>query len=331
MAFVDEITITAKAGKGGDGVVRWLHEYQREFGGPSGGDGGKGGDVFFRGTRDIGLLARYRGKTSFKAGNGEPGSNKEQAGKDGADVVIDVPVGAYITRASSGTAFEILEDGQTVKALIGGRGGIGNARFKSSTNQYPDEAVPGKPGEEDRFLIELRLIADIGLVGLPNAGKSSLLNALTNAHAKVGAYAFTTLEPSLGVFHGYTIADIPGLIEGAAEGKGLGHKFLRHIARTRLLIHCLPADAADPLADYTTVRHELERYSPELSRKPEMIFLTKADTASAEMLDASAVTLRAATGCEVVPVSVIDDELLAEAARRLSRFLESAPSATFPK
>jgi GTP-binding protein len=322
VAFVDEITIQAKAGKGGDGVVRWLHEYAREFGGPSGGDGGKGGNVVFRAIRDVNALAKYKGKSVFRAKDGEAGGNKNMAGKDGADVTIDVPVGSVVTRKTDGMAYEFLTEGESKILLEGGHGGVGNARFKSSVNQYPTEATEGKEGEESALRIELRLIADVGLVGLPNAGKSSLLNALTNAHAKIGGYAFTTLEPNLGVYFGYVIADIPGLIEGASEGKGLGHEFLRHVSRTKVLIHCVSPESSDPFADYLTVREELERYGSELSRKPEIVFITKADLKTPEEMHAIG-ELFSARGVRAIPVSTLDDALLKDAADTLVSFVRS--------
>lgn len=321
MAFIDEMVLVARAGNGGNGVVRFLHEKGKEFGGPAGGDGGNGGNIIFRGVRDIQVLSKYRGRGAFRAVKGADGGNKEMAGKNGEDHIIDVPVGAVITRKNSKESFEILEDGQEVIALKGGRGGMGNAHFKSSTNQYPDKAIPGQAGEEASFRVELRIIADVGLIGLPNAGKSSLLNAFTKAHAKVGAYAFTTLEPSLGVFYGYIMADIPGLIEGAAEGRGLGHNFLRHVSRTKLLVHCVACDSEDPIKDYHTVRKEITEYSEELSRKPEIVFLTKTDLLSPEALD-EAKELFTSKGFTVVPVSIIDDGLLKEAGDSLSRFLQ---------
>ncbi len=320
MAFVDEMVLVARAGNGGNGVVRFLHEKGKEFGGPAGGDGGNGGNIIFRGVRDIQVLSKYRGRGAFRATRGADGGNKEMAGKNGEDYAIDVPVGAVITRKSTRESFEILEDGQEIIALKGGRGGMGNAHFKSSTNQYPDQAVPGQAGEEASFKVELRIIADVGLIGLPNAGKSSLLNAFTKAHAKVGAYAFTTLEPSLGVFYGYIMADIPGLIEGAAEGRGLGHNFLRHVSRTKLLIHCVACDSTDPLKDYDTVRKEITEYSEALSRKPEIVFLTKTDLLGEGELK-KLTELFIGKGFTVVPVSIIDDALLKEAGDSLSRFL----------
>lgn len=323
MAFTDQITVRAKAGKGGDGVVRWLHEYAREFGGPSGGDGGNGGDVVFRAVRDLNILASYRGRAPFRAEDGEDGGNKNMAGKNGADVIIDVPVGAVVTRDHDGVKFEFLKDGETQVLLSGGRGGIGNSRFRSSVNQYPTEATPGKVGGESTFTIELRLIADAGLVGLPNAGKSSLLNAFTAARAKVGAYAFTTLEPNLGAYFGYVIADIPGLIEGAAEGKGLGHDFLRHVSRTKVLIHCVACDSEDPLKDYDTVRQEIAGYGSELSRKPEIVFLTKADMIPEKQITALQKLFKKRK-LEAMPVSIIDDALLKGAGDVIVRFLQGS-------
>ncbi len=320
MAFVDEMVLAARAGNGGNGVVRFLHEKRKEFGGPAGGDGGNGGNVVFRGVRDLQVLSKYRGRSRFNAVRGADGGNKNMAGKNGEDVVIDVPVGAVVTRKKTGEAFEILEEGQEFIALKGGRGGMGNAHFKSSTNQYPDQAVPGQEGEEDRFKVELRIIADVGLIGLPNAGKSSLLNAFTKANAKVGAYAFTTLEPSLGIFYGYIIADIPGLIEGAAEGKGLGFNFLRHISRTKLLVHCVSVESENPIKDYETVRKEITDYSEELSLKPEIVFLTKTDLVSVEKLNELKDSF-AELNLQTVSVSIIDDALLKEAGDSLSRFL----------
>ena len=214
MPFVDEIRISAQAGDGGDGVVRWLHEKGKEFGGPSGGNGGNGGDIVMRAVRDLNVLSRYRGRTRFKAEDGGDGAGKEMTGKDGAPAIIDVPVGAHVINDTTNHVWDLLHEGSEAVVLAGGHGGMGNARYKSSVNQYPTEATPGAEGEQGTFLIEVRLIADVGLIGMPNAGKSSLLNTLTRAGAKVGAYQFTTLEPNLGVFHTYVIADIPGLIAG---------------------------------------------------------------------------------------------------------------------
>ena len=258
MAFVDELTFDAAAGKGGDGVVRWLHEKGKEYSGPAGGNGGNGGNVYMRAVRDLNLLARYRGEKRFDAPSGADGENSNRHGKGGEDLTIDLPVGSLVRNSATGEQYELLEEGEKIMILKGGRGGAGNAAFKSSVNITPEESTAGAAGESATFTVELRIIADAGLVGLPNAGKSSLLNALTGAAAKVAPYAFTTLDPNLGALYGYILADIPGLIEGASAGKGLGFRFLRHIARTRVMVHCLALDSADVWADYATVRKELE-------------------------------------------------------------------------
>jgi len=323
MAFIDELTVFAKAGKGGDGVVRWLHAKGKEFGGPSGGDGGKGGDVYVRGVRDLNVLMRYRTSPKFKAEDGNPGSRNEMTGKYGESIYIDVPLGSRIVKKETEEEWEILEEGQEVLVYEGGRGGYGNAHFKSSTNQYPDQAVPGKKGEEGHIYIEVRIIADVGFVGLPNAGKSSLLNELTKARAKIGAYPFTTLEPNLGAYFGYILADIPGLIEGASQGKGLGHSFLRHIARTKTLIHCIACDNEDLVNVYHTVANELKAHDPELSQKPEIIFLTKVDLIS-DSVRAEKIKELETLNIPVVPVSILDDTLLKEAGDAITSFLQQS-------
>lgn len=281
MAFIDEMAVHIRAGRGGNGVVRWLHEKFKEFGGPAGGDGGRGGSVFVRGIRDTMLLARYKNIREFNAENGQPGGNNSKHGANGADLYIELPVGSVITNKSSNDVYRLDEEGQEIQILKGGNGGMGNERFKGPTNQTPEEWTPGKSGEEADFYIEVELIADAGLIGLPNAGKSSLLNALTKANVKVGAYEFTTLEPNLGSLFGKILADIPGLIEGASEGKGLGHKFLRHIRRTKVLLHCISLEHGsvdEIMAVYKTIRAELASYDSEMAHKKEIIILTKTDT-----------------------------------------------------
>jgi GTPase len=310
MAFVDELTIHFKAGRGGDGVVRWRHEKGIEKGGPYGGNGGKGGDVFAVGARDIGLLAQYRNTKVFVAGNGEAGSTALRQGKEGEDIEIKVPVGTQLTNLTTGHVIEILEDGEKTLLLKGGRGGLGNNHFKGSTNQNPMEATEGEEGEEADFRIELLMIVDLGLVGLPNAGKSSLLNALTSAKSKVGDFPFTTIEPSLGSFYGLIIADIPGLIEGAAEGRGLGHKFLRHIERTKALLHCVSAEHEDPVEAYQIVRRELELYNEDIKNKPETVVLTKTDMISESEMAEKVRALKTISS-EILTVSVLDDKLVA--------------------
>ena len=260
MAFVDEIKIQVESGRGGNGVEKWLHEKYKEFMGPCGGNGGRGGDVFVRGVRDMNILSQYRHEKEFRAGDGEPGGTRSREGKNGKDYILDVPIGSVITNLKTKKKFSVNEEGEEVKILNGGNGGYGNEHFKSSRNTTPKETTPGKPGEKADILIELELIADIGLVGFPNAGKSSLLNTLTNANSKIGDYPFTTLDPHLGALYGYVLADIPGVIEGASEGKGLGHKFLRHIKKTKMLLHLISVENNDVVESYKQIRHELESY-----------------------------------------------------------------------
>jgi len=307
MAFIDEIQLSIKAGKGGDGVVRWLHEKGKEYMGPSGGDGGKGGDVYVKALRDLSILARYRNVKQFEAEKGADGSRNSRDGKAGEDLVIELPLGSVITNLKTGKKITLLNDGESVRILKGGNGGVGNEEFRSSTNIRPDRATPGKEGEAADFLIELELLVDAGFVGFPNAGKSSLLNALTRANAKVGDYKFTTLEPNLGELYGFIIADIPGLIEGASEGKGLGHAFLRHIKRTKMIIHCISLENEDVAAAYTTIRDELKTYDESLILKKEVVVLTKTDLVTPAAVK-DAVKKIKKLNKDVLTVSIIDDE-----------------------
>lgn len=279
--LVDEITIKITAGKGGDGCVAF--DNSKGGRGPTGASGGKGGNIYMSATTNLNALGKFRFKKEFRAEDGQNGKNRLLDGKNGEDLILEVPIGTIAHNLDTKKDFQIMQPGDKILLARGGRGGRGNWFFRSSTNTTPKEWEPGKPGQEFNVVLELNLIAQIGLIGFPSAGKSSLLNALTKADAKVAAYPFTTLEPNLGDFYGLIIADIPGLIEGASEGKGLGTKFLRHIKRTNILIHCISAESDNLQRDYNTIRNELVKYAPELEEKKEYIFLTKTDLLNAEV------------------------------------------------
>jgi GTP-binding protein len=283
--FVDEITIYAEAGNGGNGVERWRHEKFRPMAGPAGGDGGAGGDVILEAVSDMAILAKYTGNLEFKATHGAAGQNGSKDGPRGTDCVIKVPVGSEVIDHDRDRTYQLTTVGERVVILKGGRGGRGNEHFKSSVNRSPKEVSLGRPGEVGTFLISVALTADVGLIGLPNAGKSTLLNLLTNARSQVGAYPFTTTEPHLGNMYGVILADIPGLIAGAADGKGLGHTFLRHITKTKMLCHLVSLESSDPIADYYTIRKELSAYNASLAEKEEWILFTKKDLVNKDFLD----------------------------------------------
>lgn len=306
MAFIDEIKLHIRAGQGGNGVVRWLHERGKEFLGPAGGNGGRGADVYARAVRDIGILNNYKNLKEVVAPKGGDGEKNSCQGGHGADFFLDLPIGSVVTNLETGGKIFLNREGETKLLAKGGRGGLGNEYFKSSTNQRPTESTQGALGEAFDFLIEVELIADAGLIGLPNAGKSSLLNELTNAHSRVGAYQFTTLEPHLGDMYGFILADLPGLIEGSSAGKGLGHKFLRHIKRTKILLHCLSLQSEKPITDYRLIRSELKKYSSELAQKPEILILTKSDEVTPKTL--ASIKRKFSRLCPTIfTVSILDD------------------------
>ncbi len=321
MAFVDEVRIYAQSGDGGDGVVRWLRTKENAKGGPSGGDGGRGGDIILVGVRDLAALAQYRFEKNFLAENGGAGKSELKKGLAGNDLFLKVPVGTLVRDVDTGEEHEITKEDEQIILFKGGHGGLGNARFKSSTNQNPFQQTSGKKGKGSELELTLKIIADVGIIGLPNAGKSSLLNALTNSKSRIGAYPFTTLEPHLGEFHGFILADIPGLIEGASLGKGLGTKFLRHVERTGLLLHLVSAEEEDPVSSYKKVRTELEAFGHGLSDKREIIVLSKTDLVTEAVRKAHEAKLAEKVGAEVWTVSIEDLDSIKSISQRLSKIL----------
>jgi GTP-binding protein len=317
--LTDEAKINITAGRGGDGIVTFDKVMMSI--GPTGGKGGNGGNVNFIGVADIFALNKYRHKKDHYADDGGRGRSGRADGPNGKDLSLTVPIGTVITETNSKKSFEITEIDQVVLAARGGIGGRGNFFFRSPSNTSPQKFEEGKPGENFEFSLELRLIADIGLIGLPSAGKSSLLNELTAAQAKVGAYHFTTLEPNLGALDDFIIADIPGLIEGASDGRGLGIKFLRHIQRTRVLVHCLSLESDDLFRDYKVIRKELEKYNPEMLEKKELILLTKTDLVSEDELARQMKKIKAKIQNEVLPISIHNFEEIEAFKKKLSKLL----------
>tara|TARA_B100001093_G_scaffold195294_1_gene187746 strand:+ start:3868 stop:4866 length:999 start_codon:yes stop_codon:yes gene_type:complete len=287
--FVDYIKLYACSGNGGKGSVHLHREKYITKGGPDGGDGGRGGHIILKGNQNLWTLHHLKFKKHLKAGHGAHGSKSRSTGADGSDVFIEVPLGTVVKDTDSGKIlFEITDNGQEIILCQGGMGGRGNWHFKSSTNQTPRYAQPGIPGEEKKVTIELKILADVGLVGFPNAGKSTLLSVITAAKPKIADYEFTTLKPNLGIveyrdYQSFVVADIPGIIEGAAEGKGLGHYFLRHIERNSILLFLIPADASDIKKQYNILLDELRRYNPEMLDKERMVAISKSDLLDAEL------------------------------------------------
>jgi GTP-binding protein len=287
--FVDYVKMHLFSGNGGKGSAHLHREKYIAKGGPDGGDGGRGGHVIFRGKANLWTLLHLKYSRHVRAGHGEHGGSSRSTGADGQDVYVDVPLGTVVKNSDTGeTLFEITEDGQERIALEGGKGGLGNWHFKSATNQTPRYAQPGIPGQELNVTVELKVLADVGLVGFPNAGKSTLLSVITAAKPKIADYEFTTLKPNLGIvkyrdYQTFVVADIPGIIEGAAEGKGIGHRFLRHIERNSALLFLIPADAKNIRNQYDVLVNELEKYNPELLDKNRLIAISKSDMLDDEL------------------------------------------------
>ncbi len=308
MHFLDQAKIYIQSGAGGPGAVSFRREKYVEYGGPDGGSGGKGGDIVFEAVEGLNTLIDFRYSQHFKAPRGKGGAGRQQTGAGGKDLVIKVPVGTQIlTEDKEVVLADLTEVGQRKSMLEGGIGGRGNLSYKSSTNRAPRQHQPGEPGEELWVWLRLKLIADAGLLGMPNAGKSTFLNAVSNAKAKVGAYPFTTIHPKLGVVlhkgQDFVMADIPGLIEGAAEGAGIGDRFLGHVERCRVLLHLIDATVDDPVAAWKTVREELVEYGAGLADKPEILALNKADLLDDELMEALCAELTEASGATVLPLS----------------------------
>jgi GTP-binding protein len=317
MQFIDEVRLTIKAGNGGNGMISFRHEKFVPKGGPDGGDGGRGGSVILRADKHLNTLLDFTFKHRFEAESGEHGRGKNQSGKSGKDLTLRVPCGTIIrTEGRKKAAADLVNDGDEVVIAKGGSGGLGNSNFATSTNQAPRHATPGTEGEEKDIVLELRLLADVGLVGFPNAGKSTLISTISAARPKIADYPFTTLVPNLGMVRyqegkSFVVADIPGLIEGAHQGKGLGIQFLRHIERTRVLVVLLEATSADPQADLATLLNELASYSASLGRKRKIIAVTKMDLIPPDE-QARFKKLKFGRGVKVVPISAVARQGLSE-------------------
>ncbi|MEN3951875.1 GTPase ObgE [Iodidimonas sp. SYSU 1G8] len=328
MKFLDECKIYLRSGNGGNGVVAFRREKFIEFGGPNGGDGGRGGSVWVEAVDGLNTLIDYRYKQHFKAQSGEPGAGQNRTGHNGEDAVLRVPVGTQVFEDDKETLLaDLTEVGQRIKLLTGGNGGFGNAYFKSSTNQAPRRANPGQEGQEMWVWLRLKLIADAGLVGLPNAGKSSFLAAVSSARPKIADYPFTTLTPNLGVVgvdgKEFVMADIPGLIAGASEGLGLGTRFLGHVERCGVLLHLVDGTQDDVAAAYRTIRRELKRYDEVLGSKKEIVGLNKIDALTPEEIEEKLAALKKAARKNVLPLSTVSGEGVQPVLRALWKTIES--------
>lgn len=316
--IIDEVVITVAGGNGGNGVVRF-NKTKMSLG-PTGASGGRGGNVFLEGVSDLSALAYFRFKKELSAENGEHGKFQLNDGRAGKDLTLLVPVGTVVHNLTKNTTLEITKIGQRELVARGGRGGRGNYHFRSAINTSPKEFENGRPGDVFQMRLELKMIADVGFIGLPNVGKSSLLNELTNASAKVANYPFTTLEPNLGVYFDLILADIPGIIEGASEGKGLGIKFLKHIERTQVFFHLVSCASASPVEDYKTVRKELGEYNPALLEKVEYVFLSKSDEVDAKKITAIKKDFKKLKK-DVVVISIVDEASMKEVKKILQTLI----------
>ena len=330
MQFVDKVKVSLTAGKGGNGAVSFRHEIYIPKGGPDGGDGGKGGSIIFRADKDTGSLLDLRFTPELKAENGKNGAGPRSAGRSGKDLIVEVPIGTIVKKDGEIVA-DLVKDGEEAVVARGGDGGFGNAHFKSSVRQAPIIAEVGEPGEAYEAEIELKLLADVGLVGLPNAGKSTFLSVVTSAKPEIADYPFTTITPNLGVAtidkKDILIADIPGLIEGASEGKGLGHDFLRHVDRTSVLLHLIDAYSGDAGKSYETIRNELDKYS-DLKDRPEVIALTKCEGLDSEILEMQKqLIVKKAKNAKVFTISSVAHQGTDELLRELKKYVETAKKA----
>ena len=314
MQFIDLAEIEVEAGKGGDGIVAFRREKYVPAGGPSGGNGGKGGSVVLVASSRLQTLLDFKYNRLFKAENGKKGGPSNRTGAMGSDRLIEVPCGTMVVDVETGELLgDLTTDGQTLCVAKGGKGGLGNKHFLSNRNRAPEYALPGLEGEKKRLRLELKLIAEVGIIGLPNAGKSTLIASLSSARPKIADYPFTTLVPNLGVVRkptgdGTVFADIPGLIAGAADGIGLGHDFLRHIERTRVLLHLIDVTADDPIADYQTIQQELVAYGQGLSERPQIVAFNKIDAADREIVELLRAELAKLTSAPIFEVSAVTGE-----------------------